>query len=92
MPRPTTAAWSPLPECWSIEHGTTALILPLAFVATIIVFARFRMPRSRIVFAMAPNDRLPDLYTMATDGSDVQRVTRTRQWDSRPDWGPQPAS
>jgi TolB protein len=60
--------------------------------ATKLLSASFSPDGTRIVFAMAPKDRLPDLYTMATDGSDVQRVTRTRQWDSRPDWGPQPAS
>jgi TolB protein len=54
--------------------------------------ASFSPDGTRIVFAMAPKGRLPDLYTMASDGSDVQRVTRTPQWDSRPDWGPQPAS
>jgi TolB protein len=60
--------------------------------ATKLLSASFSPDGTRIVFAMAPKGRLPDLYTMATDGSDVQRVTRTRQWDSRPDWGPQPAS
>jgi TolB protein len=54
--------------------------------------ASFSPDGTRIVFAMAPKGRLPDLYTMARDGSDVRQVTRTPQWDSRPDWGPQPIS
>jgi TolB protein len=43
---------------------------------------------TRIVFAMAPpGTKLPDVYTMAADGSDVQRVTTSTLWDSAPDWG-----
>jgi Tol biopolymer transport system component len=60
--------------------------------ATKLLSASFSPDGSRIAFAMAPRGRLPDIYTMAVDGSDVQRVTRTRPWDSRPDWGPQPTS
>ena len=43
---------------------------------------------TRIVFAMAPpGTKLPDVYTMAADGSDIQRVTTSSKWDSAPDWG-----
>jgi TolB protein len=58
---------------------------------TKLLSASFSPDGTRIVFAMAPKGRLPDLYTMANDGSDVRQVTRTPQWDSRPDWGPQPS-
>jgi TolB protein len=57
---------------------------------TKLLSASFSPDGTRIAVAMAPKGRLPDLYTMASDGSDVQQVTRTPQWDSRPDWGPQP--
>jgi hypothetical protein len=40
---------------------------------------------------MAPKGGLPDLHTMAIDGSDIQQVTHAPQWDSRPDWGAQPS-
>jgi TolB protein len=59
---------------------------------TKLLSASFSPDGTRIVFAMAPKGSLPDLYTMAIDGSDVQQVTRTPQWDSRPDWGPLPMS
>jgi Tol biopolymer transport system component len=45
---------------------------------------------TRITFGMAPKGKLPDVYTMALDGSDVQQVTRTPDWDSAPDWGGTP--
>ena len=35
----------------------------------------------------APGSR-PDIYTMASDGSRVVRLTRTRQWERSPDWSP----
>ena len=44
---------------------------------------------TRIVFSMAPKGHLPDVYTMAPDGSDVQQVTHSPKWDSAPDWGAQ---
>jgi TolB protein len=31
-----------------------------------------------------------DLYVMRTDGSGMQRITRTKTWESAPDWGPHP--
>jgi TolB protein len=59
---------------------------------TKLLSASFSPDGTRIVFAMAPRGRLPELYTMASDGSDVQQVTRTPKWESRPDWGPLPTS
>ena len=35
----------------------------------------------------APGSR-PDIYTMASDGSRIVRLTRTRQWERSPDWSP----
>ena len=32
---------------------------------------------TRVVFAMAGKGRLPDLYTMATDGTDIRQVTHS---------------
>jgi TolB protein len=58
---------------------------------TKLLSASYSPDGTRIVFAMAPKGSLPDLYTMAIDGSDIQQVTRAPQWDSRPDWGPQPS-
>jgi TolB protein len=50
--------------------------------------ASFSPDGTRIVFGMAPKGTaLPDVYTMAADGSDIQRVTTSSKWDSAPDWG-----
>jgi Tol biopolymer transport system component len=29
-----------------------------------------------------------DLYVMRIDGTGVRQLTRTKVWDSAPDWGP----
>jgi Tol biopolymer transport system component len=57
---------------------------------TQLLSSSFSPDGTRIVFASAPKGRLPDLYTMAVDGSDVRPLLRAPQWDSRPDWGPAP--
>ena len=31
---------------------------------------------------------LPDVFVMGSDGTEVRPVTRTRNWDGTPDWGP----
>jgi Tol biopolymer transport system component len=31
---------------------------------------------------------LPDIFVMSTDGTDIRPVTRIRNWDGSPDWGP----
>jgi TolB protein len=41
----------------------------------------------RITFARDGIARLPDVWTMKTNGSDVRRVTFDPLWDSGPDWG-----
>jgi Tol biopolymer transport system component len=42
---------------------------------------------TRITFAHDGIDGLPDVWTMKTDGTDVQHVTTNPLWDSGPDWG-----
>jgi Tol biopolymer transport system component len=51
---------------------------------------------TRIVFGRRPATggrslNSADVFTMALDGTDEQPVTRTRAYDSYPDWGPAPA-
>jgi TolB protein len=31
---------------------------------------------------------LPDVFVMSADGTDIRPVTRSRNWDGSPDWGP----
>ena len=42
---------------------------------------------TRITFARDGIAGLPDVWTMKTDGTDVQRVASNPLWDSGPDWG-----
>lgn len=42
---------------------------------------------SKITFAMDGLGRLPEIWTMNRDGTGLRAVTRTRVWDSAPDWG-----
>jgi Tol biopolymer transport system component len=44
----------------------------------------------RIVVGSAGVAGNADVYTMAADGSGLHPLTRTRLWDSAPDWGPTP--
>lgn len=32
---------------------------------------------------------MPDVFVMSADGTDIRPVTRIRNWDGSPDWGPQ---
>jgi TolB protein len=43
-----------------------------------------------ITSALGGVDGLPDVFVMRADGSGLRPVTRTRSWDSAPDWGPRP--
>ena len=39
-------------------------------------------------FETPPDNNLPDLFVMSADGTDVRPVTRSKEWDGDPDWGP----
>ncbi len=41
-----------------------------------------------IVFSKGPEGGNIDVFTMRLDGSHVRRLTRSKLWDSAPDWGP----
>src|SRR6266487_543999 len=36
------------------------------------------------------HSNLPDIFTVGLDGSGLRPVTRSRNWDGSPDWGPAP--
>ena len=52
-----------------------------------VLSASYSPDGTRITFARDGIAGLPDVWTMKTDGSDVQRVTSNELWDSGPDWG-----
>ena len=54
--------------------------------------ASFSPDGRSIVFAKGPQGGNIDVYTMRLDGSHVRRLTRSRLWESAPDWGSAAAS
>jgi Tol biopolymer transport system component len=64
----------------SLETGTTRYF---AFAST------FSPDGTRIVFCMFINGQ-EDIYTANADGSDVQQVTDTADFENGPDWGSHP--
>lgn len=54
--------------------------------------AAFSPDGGSIVFSKGPEGGNIDVFTMHSDGTHLQRVTRSRLWDSAPDWGPAPSS
>jgi Tol biopolymer transport system component len=43
-----------------------------------------------VTVALSGTRTQPDVFTMRADGTRLRAVTRTRAWDSAPDWGPAP--
>lgn len=54
----------------------------------IVTSSSFSPDNKSIVFATTGVDGNADLFVMRLDGSRMHPITRTRLWDSAPDWGP----
>jgi len=59
---------------------------------TFLSSASFAPDGSSIAFGKGPQGGNIDVYTMRLDGAHVRRLTRSKLWDSAPDWGPAAAS
>ena len=59
---------------------------------TFIGSASFSPDGRSIVFAKGPQGGNIDVFTIGLDGTHLRRLTRSRLWDSAPDWGSAPAS
>jgi dipeptidyl aminopeptidase/acylaminoacyl peptidase len=55
---------------------------------TFIGSASFSPDGRSITFAKGPQGGNIDVYTMRVDASHIERLTRSKLWDSAPDWGP----
>jgi TolB protein len=55
--------------------------------ATNLYSASFSPDGTRITFGKQGRAGQADVFSMNVDGSDVTPLTRTRRWDSAPDWG-----
>src|SRR5919197_248380 len=56
----------------------------------IVTSSSFSPDGKRIVFATTGLGGNADLFVMRPDGSGMHPITRTKPWDSAPDWGPRP--
>jgi Tol biopolymer transport system component len=54
---------------------------------TLLLSASFSPDGRRIVYAQTGRSGQPDIFTMATNGTDRHQVTHNPKWDSAPDWG-----
>jgi TolB protein len=59
---------------------------------THVASASFSPDGSSIVLSKGPEGGNVDVYTMRLDGTHLRRLTRSRLWDSAPEWGPAPAT
>jgi TolB protein len=55
---------------------------------THIASASFSPDGTSIVFSKGPEGGNIDVFTMHLDGTHVHRLTKSKLWDSAPDWGP----
>jgi TolB protein len=55
--------------------------------ATIVTSSSFSPDGQSIVYGTDGLGGNADLYVMRADGSDMHRITRTKTWESTPDWG-----
>lgn len=55
---------------------------------THVTSSSFSPDGTSIVLGKGPEGGNIDVYTMRLDGTRLRRVTRSKLWDSAPDWGP----
>jgi Tol biopolymer transport system component len=68
--------------------GTGLTRLTLFKRGTLVTSSSFSPDGKWIVFAATGVGGQPDIYVMHADGTGMRPVTRTKLWDSAPDWGP----
>jgi TolB protein len=55
---------------------------------TTVLSASFSPDGKRITIGLTGVGGRPDVFVMRSDGTGLRAITRTRAWDSAPDWGP----
>jgi Tol biopolymer transport system component len=68
--------------------GSRLTRLTLFKRGTLVTSSSFSPDGKWIVFGATGTAGQPDVFIMRADGSGMRRVTRTKLWDSAPDWGP----
>jgi TolB protein len=68
--------------------GTSRKQISHFATGTFVGSASFSPDGGSIVFSQGPQGGNIDVYTMRLDGTHVRRLTRSKLWDSAPDWGP----
>jgi TolB protein len=76
-------------QIYVVRRDGTGLRALTHFATGTTVFSSSFSPDGKwITFAKAGRGGEPDVFVMRANGSSMQSVTRTRTWDSAPDWGP----
>jgi TolB protein len=69
-------------------NGSALTRLTLFKRGTVVTSSSFSPDGRSIVFGATGVGGQPDIYVMRADGKGMRAVTRTKLWDSAPDWGP----
>lgn len=73
----------------ALERGGSRLARLTHFKeGTLVLSAAYSPDGARIVYATKGIDDKADVFLMRADGTGNRPVTRSKLWDSAPDWGP----
>ena len=77
------------PDFWTVRPGGSALTQLTHYKApTMVLSASYSLDGAWIVHATDGVAGNADLFIMRADGTGARPLTRTKLWDSAPDWGP----
>jgi TolB protein len=77
------------PDFWTVHPDGTGLRQLTRFKkGTTVLSASYSLDGEWIVYASNGLGGNADLFIMRADGTDNRPLTRTKLWDSAPDWGP----
>jgi TolB protein len=76
-------------DYWTVRPDGTDLTQLTHFRQPTLVLSTSYSPDGKwIVYGTDGVDANADVFVMRADGTDCRPVTRTKLWDSAPDWGP----
>lgn len=76
------------PSQLSIVHPDGSGLRHLTPADGTVLSSAFSPDGKWIAYGAQGVDFTPDVFVMRSDGSDKHPLTRTKLWDSAPDWGP----
>jgi TolB protein len=81
---------APGSQVYTVRPDGTGLKRLTHFRRKRVLSSSFSPSGNSITVALTGVRTQPDVFVMHADGSRIRAVTRTRAWDSAPDWGPAP--